>query len=147
MPTFRVCHPHGTLCQQCPLELCHEQCVVGNMADLSRGRSILGRARGQGEQGCQRENGGSGISRLLSLAMWEGQLAIQGIFRQPHCLWLLIPHILKVVGLCLSYLGLIDSEVHEGEIKLMCLCLHVVFQFSSFLLNLEMKAAIRTDTL
>lgn len=40
-----------------------------------------------------------------------------------------------------------DSEIHEGDIKLMCLCLHVVFQFSSFLLNLEMKPAIRTDTL
>lgn len=35
MPTFRVCHPHVTPCQWCPLEMCHAQCAVRNMADLS----------------------------------------------------------------------------------------------------------------
>ena len=51
-----------------------------------------------------------------------------------------------MVGLGLSYLCLIVSEIHEGAIKVMCLFRLVVFQVSSFLLTLEMKAAIRADT-
>ena len=51
-----------------------------------------------------------------------------------------------MVGLGLSYLCLIVSEIHEGAIKVMRLFRLVVFQVSSFLLTLEMKAAIRADT-
>ena len=51
-----------------------------------------------------------------------------------------------MVGLGLSYLCLIVSEIHEGAIKVIRLFRLVVFQVSSFLLTLEMKVAIRADT-
>lgn len=50
-----------------------------------------------------------------------------------------------MAGLCLGSWGLMVAEFHQGDKAEKGLCV-VVFQLSSFLLNLEMKVAIRTDT-